>query len=288
MKRIISVLLFMVLLLAGCAQAKEPEVVNTITTDLKTYYELNDGTWQADGQVYKYRLEITGQLPNSDEKTVFVYLSNIEKITFDQAWKAAGFSSQTSDYFSEDEAVLVEWHSVNSKPISQTSSSAVDANNSLVVKPDSLLDAAISCAILETYSDVIPDGTLNTESHIVLTSKAIISASADASSNNQEEAVAVYYLILQYGENDGELEEPRRLWGEAVIVFTVDESGKYSVKDFLRPQYSADYDEELLKLLATANETDKEQYERQLLESCKRTAEEYLANKEAAFSAHPG
>ena len=150
------------------------------------------------------------------------------------------------------------------------------------------MDAAISDAILKTYSDVIPDGTLNSESHIIITSKAITGASADKSSNSREEAVAVYYLILQYGENDGELEELRRLWGEAVIVFAVDESGKYSVKDFLRPQYSADYDENLLKLLATANETDKEQYERQLLENCKRTAEEYLANKEAAFSAQPG
>lgn len=288
MKKIISVLLLVVLLLAGCAQTKEPEVVNTITTDRMTYYELSDGTWQADGRIYKHRLGVTGQLPNSIEESTFVYLTNLEKITFDQAWKAAGFSSQTSDYFSEDEAVLVEWHSVSSKPISQTSSSAVDANSSLVVKPDSLLDAAISCAILETYSDVIPDGTLNTESHIVLTSKAITSASAGSESNSQEEAVAVYYLILQYGENDGELEEHKRLFGEAVIVFTVDDSGKYSVKDFLRPQYSADYDENLLKLLATANETDKEQYERQLLESCKRTTEEYITNKESAVSAQPG
>lgn len=113
MKRIISVLLFMVLLLAGCAQAKEPEVVKTITTDLKTYYELSDGTWQADGQVYKYRLEITGQLPNSDEKSVFVCLSNIEKITFDQAYKAAGISSNTNDYFAVEDAVLVSWTQID-------------------------------------------------------------------------------------------------------------------------------------------------------------------------------
>lgn len=109
MKKIISVLLLVVLLLAGCAQAKEPEVVNMITTDLKTYYELSDGTWQADGQVYKYRFEITGQLPNSDEKSVFVYLSNVEKITFDQAYKAAGVSSNTNDYFAVEDAVLVDW-----------------------------------------------------------------------------------------------------------------------------------------------------------------------------------
>jgi len=35
-------------------------------------------------------------------------LSNMENISFDQAWKAAGLSSSTKDYFSLDEAVLVE------------------------------------------------------------------------------------------------------------------------------------------------------------------------------------
>ena len=99
----------MALLLTGCSQAKEPEVVNTINTERVTYYELSDGTWQADGRIYKYRLEIPGQLPNAIEESTFVYLSNIEKITFAQAWKAAGFSSQTSDYVSEDEACSCDY-----------------------------------------------------------------------------------------------------------------------------------------------------------------------------------
>lgn len=113
MKKIISILLLLVLLLTGCAQAKEAKVVNTISTDLKTYYELSDGTWQADGQVYKYRFEITGQLPNSEEKTVFVYLSNVEKITFEQAYRAAGVSSNKDDYFAVEDAVLVNWTQVH-------------------------------------------------------------------------------------------------------------------------------------------------------------------------------
>lgn len=285
MKKIISLLLLVALLLAGCSQAKEPEVVNTITTDRMTYHELSDGTWQADGRIYRYRLEITGQLPNSIEESTFVYLSNIEKITFDQAWKAAGFSSSTSDYSPAEDAILVDWHGVNNSAVSQINCSAVDANNNWVVKPDSSLDAAISHAILDTYSDVIPNGMLNTEGHIVFTSKIVNGAVAE--SYNQE-AVAVYYLILQYGENDGELEEQNRLGGEAVIVFAVDESGKYSVKDFLRPQYSADYDEDLLKLLTTANATTKEQYEKQLLDNCQKTAEEYIENREASATAQPG
>ena len=109
MKRIISILLLVVLLLTGCAQAKEAEVVNTITTDLKTYYELSDGTWECDGQVYKYKLEISGTMPNTETSSTFTYLSNIENISFNRAYKAAGVSSNTNDYFPVEDAVLVNW-----------------------------------------------------------------------------------------------------------------------------------------------------------------------------------
>ena len=72
------------------------------------YYEMSDGTWQADGHSYKYRLEITGRMSNAVKDSTFVYLSNIPEISFEQAWKAAGLSSNLDDYFDPEEAVLVE------------------------------------------------------------------------------------------------------------------------------------------------------------------------------------
>ena len=75
---------------------------------LRTYDEMSDGSWRADGYTYKYRLEISGTMPNAEGNSTFVYLSNLESITFEQAWRAAGLSSHTADYFSRDEAVLVE------------------------------------------------------------------------------------------------------------------------------------------------------------------------------------
>ena len=85
--------------------------VKTIKGNIKTYYQNTDGTWQVDGRVYKYRLVISGELPNATAtgQATFVYLSNLETITFQQAWKAAGFSSSSEDCFPVEDAVLVDW-----------------------------------------------------------------------------------------------------------------------------------------------------------------------------------
>ena len=63
-----------------------------------------------DDHVYKYRLEIHGRMPNAAEDSFFVFLSNIAEITFEQAYKAAGISSDSEDYFSPETAVLAEMH----------------------------------------------------------------------------------------------------------------------------------------------------------------------------------
>ena len=75
-----------------------------------THYEMSDGTWKVKEHpyTYKYRLELTGRLHNAVKNSTYIILSNRNDITFEQAWKAAGFSSNTADYFSPDEAVLVE------------------------------------------------------------------------------------------------------------------------------------------------------------------------------------
>ena len=71
------------------------------------YYEMKDKTWRTDENLYKYRLEITGRMGGAAKDSTFVYLSNLEEISFDQAWKAAGFSSDMADYFDVKDAILV-------------------------------------------------------------------------------------------------------------------------------------------------------------------------------------
>ncbi len=106
----LSVFLLCVLLVmsaAGCAK-KDNVVKDTIEGNMKTYSQMSDGTWECNGNTYKYRLEIGGRMPNAVKDTSFVYLSNMRKISFEQAYKAAGLSSNSDDYFSLEEAVLVE------------------------------------------------------------------------------------------------------------------------------------------------------------------------------------
>ena len=108
MKRIVLVLLCILLAIPFSGCAKKAAVKSTVKGNMNTYYEMTDGTWMCDNHLYQYRLEITGRMPNAAVDSSFVYLSNTGEITFDQAYRAAGISSDSDDYFSPEEAVLVE------------------------------------------------------------------------------------------------------------------------------------------------------------------------------------
>ncbi len=87
---------------------KGASVKETIAGNMKTYQEMADGTWMCDGYTYQSRLEIKGRMPNASVDSCFVYLSNIGELSFEQAYKAAGLSSNQDDYFSPEDAVLVD------------------------------------------------------------------------------------------------------------------------------------------------------------------------------------
>ena len=83
------------------------------------HYQVGDGDWLVKTYTYRYgfwvvwehryayRLEITGRMPNAEKYTTYIVLSNSKEITFEQAWKASGFSSNTSDYFDPNDAIIV-------------------------------------------------------------------------------------------------------------------------------------------------------------------------------------
>ena len=121
MKKLIALVLVVCALgLAGCSQ-KETSVVNTYYAVSDTeaaqendefiilvkHNEMSDGTWKTDNCTYKYRLEITGRMPNAVKDSTFVFLSNIEDISFQKAMMASGLSSNMEDYFDEETAKFV-------------------------------------------------------------------------------------------------------------------------------------------------------------------------------------
>ena len=107
-RRTVLILLSIMLtvMFSGCV--KKPSVKNTVEGNMKTYYEMTDETWMCDDRIYKYRLEISGRIPNAAVDSSYIYLSNIEEITFEEAYKASGISSYSGDYFSPEKAVMVE------------------------------------------------------------------------------------------------------------------------------------------------------------------------------------
>ena len=93
---------------AAGGSAETPTIVRTVDDVMVPYNELSDGTYECDGYIYKYRLEITGRTPAAIKDMTYVYLSNIEDISFEKAYMAGGLSSNLDDYFEPEEAVLVD------------------------------------------------------------------------------------------------------------------------------------------------------------------------------------
>lgn len=108
MKKLAALLLCILSALSIWGCAKNDAVKSAVKGNMNTYYEMQDGTWMCNDHAYRYRLEISGRMPNAARDSTFVYLSNIEEISFEQAYRAAGISSSTEDYFSPEDAVLVE------------------------------------------------------------------------------------------------------------------------------------------------------------------------------------
>lgn len=109
MRKIICLLLICVLILFIIAcKYNESKIIEEVK-GFDTYYKMSNDTWQYKGFIYKYRLEISGIMPNTNKVVTYIYLSNLENITFNQALMASGLSSNLNDYFQPNEAVLVDW-----------------------------------------------------------------------------------------------------------------------------------------------------------------------------------
>lgn len=71
------------------------------------YVETILGGFMVANNTYIHCLEITGHLSGAAKNTTYLVLANRKDITFDEAWRASGLSSDTADYFDPKDAVIV-------------------------------------------------------------------------------------------------------------------------------------------------------------------------------------
>ena len=250
--------------------------IETIYGNVKTYFRNTNGTWQTGGRNYKYRLVLTGRIPNAAQDTTFVYLSNLERISFEQAYKAAGFSNNCADWFLAEDAILVEWTDVVAGGSFVTT---------LAVDPE--LDTAIANAILEKHQDIVPDGYLATQSYILVSLESI----QLGESNDRNGIFAhIYYLHQLFDVSSDQPIEYNRIFQEAAIIFEEDENGNYIQRTFFRPQNAAEYEEGLSSYLASGNEIiiqNQQQYTAELLKNCWESALKFIENRDTDANSVP-
>ena len=246
--------------------------VETIYGNVKTYFRNTNGTWQTGGRNYKYRLALTGRIPNAAQDTTFVYLSNLEHITFEQAYKAAGSSDNCADWFLVEDAILVEWTDV-------TSGGSIEMSLLTPYTPQTTLDAAISNAILHHHGIIGLDYFLATESHI-LVSQGPVSFSESNSYGGIYAQIYYLYLPFDVGSSYPVEYENQRIFREAIIVLEIDENGKYIFRGYFDTDNVGKIDgyEDTGTGKVDISENIP-QYNEQLLENCWSTATAYIEDR---------
>ena len=242
--------------------------IETVYGNVKTYFRNADNTWQTSGHNYKYRLVLTGRMPNAAQDTTFVYLSNLAHMTFEQAYKAAGFSDNCADWFLVEDAILVEWTDV-----------VAGGNFVTTISVDPALDTAITNAILKKHQDSVPDGYLVTESYILLSLEPVQLGELYELNGI---FTHIYYLHQLFDVSGDYPVEYTTIFQEAAIIFEKDDEGNYIEKRFFRPQYSAEYIGALAPYMVSGNEaiaTNQQEFTAKLLENCWTSATAYIENR---------
>lgn len=74
---------------------------------MSMYTQSSDGYWSENNQKYKYKVELTGTLPNAKRESTYIVLTNNEHLTFEDVSKCF-YSSNSDDFLDPSETVIVE------------------------------------------------------------------------------------------------------------------------------------------------------------------------------------
>lgn len=105
----ILTLAILIFFLMGCGEKEYIAQYNDSEEEgiLYTYYEMKDGSWKCDDVSYKYRLELTGRLPNAARDSSYVVLTDNKDLTFEEVSKSL-YSSLLKDSEIMQGSVIVE------------------------------------------------------------------------------------------------------------------------------------------------------------------------------------
>lgn len=259
------------------------DVVETFTPGYRTYYRLRDGSWKTEGRIYQYRHPISGTMPDGTDAT-FVYLSNLETISFEQALQASGFGDDPNGFFPPEDAILVDWLLTLNEPDTNHSDVSNNDDFSLIDPPVTNWDVMISNALLSLQWDEAKDAPLNVESHIILAQVGDPGRPVEGVSIfNREETVFVCYAKERFQVVNGYQEGCGSLSGKALITFAQDENGQYYTKEIRKVSSKKDLAELKEKFPAAMEllEEKEQEYVWYLKFRCPTTADRFLAQLKA-------
>lgn len=108
-KKRLAILVICFMLFTGCGKNNVTKTYNQSEQDgvVKTYYEMNDGTWKCNDTIYQYRLELDGRMPNAVKDSYYVVLTDDETLSFEAVSKSL-YSSLMKDIDVMKGSVIVE------------------------------------------------------------------------------------------------------------------------------------------------------------------------------------
>lgn len=110
MKKYITIFLVLLMVgVVGCGNTKEEKTttLNNQAGVLYDYYKDASDVWHADGREYKYKVVLTGKLPNAAKKSKYVVLTNDKDISFNDAADDI-LSNNSEEHFDKNKAIIVE------------------------------------------------------------------------------------------------------------------------------------------------------------------------------------
>lgn len=256
----------------------EKDVVESIPGQYRTYYRLRDGSWKTEGRIYQYRHHISGTMPDGTDAT-FVYLSNLETISFEQAYQASGFGDDPNGFFPPEDAILVDWLLTFNE--SDTNDTDVDVNEDydLIDPQVTHRDVMISNALLGLNWDQAKDALLNAESHIILDQVTVSGTPLEGISVfAYEETVFICFAKERFQVVNGNSESCASVTGKALITFSIDEYGQYYTKEIRQLSSKKDLAELKEKFPAAMEllEEKEQEYVSHLKSRCWTTAGAFL------------